>query len=398
MVTAGGKAGRGGKGGGGGSASSGGGGAGAQGTNGGAKPAPRITGKLGNMSVHTQLKLVERYRSLTAGGAGSGPGGGGRGKGGGTVKSATVERTGFRKTKDDAYQEELARRRAAKQSEARHLDSLKAFTGKGAPPVLLVDGYNICGCEEGAAAGLPLKDFFKSGDLESAQKRLVEELDNLALHKGYRVVVVFDADRAGATMNGVDTAEKTASGVWVVFSTSNDADSWIERASLEELEGVCSVEKVLNKARLADAGRGPVAGTRGARATSIAGTVGEEQAATGMDRRTRGARLVYVATNDNALSSVVRGNGAYVVSAGSLVEEMTRAREAESDILRHLAVEAKWKDKRGSGMLAGDSETADKLMAMYLNAPNASTTKFVGSTAGFSSKPKKGKKNKSKKK
>ena len=37
------------------------------------------------------------------------------------------------------------------------LTVLSAFAGSGAPPVLLVDGYNICGCEEGAAAGLPLK-------------------------------------------------------------------------------------------------------------------------------------------------------------------------------------------------------------------------------------------------
>jgi hypothetical protein len=35
-------------------------------------------------------------------------------------------------------------------------------------------------------------------------------------------------------------------------------------------------------------------------------------------------------------------------------------------------------------------------MQMYLNAPNATTTKFASLTGGFSSKPKKGKKNKKK--
>ena len=110
---------------------------------------------------------------------------------------------------------------------------LSAFAGAGAPPVLLVDGYNICGSEEGAAADLPLKvrtnkqhrvihrivhpgvfsfvsdrsfvscrfmshvnflshnrpsrwELFGAGDLEGAQRRLVAELDNLAHHKGYR--------------------------------------------------------------------------------------------------------------------------------------------------------------------------------------------------------------------
>ena len=83
------------------------------------------------MSVHTQIKLVERYKSLS-GGAGAkttaGP------KGGSAVNKATVEKSTFRKTKDDAYQEELARRRAAKQAEARHMETLKSFKGSGAPP------------------------------------------------------------------------------------------------------------------------------------------------------------------------------------------------------------------------------------------------------------------------
>lgn len=106
-----------------------------------------------------------------------------------------------------------------------------------------------------------------------------------------------------------------------------------------------------------------------------------------------------VATSDNALSLVVRCNGAYAISAGSLVEELTRARAAETEILRDLAVKARWGgDKRGNGMVTRDSETADKLMALYLAAPSSSTAKFSSKTGGFSSKPKKGKKNKGGKK
>lgn len=108
--------------------------------------------------------------------------------------------------------------------------------------------------------------------------------------------------------------------------------------------------------------------------------------------------MVYVATSDNALSSVCRGNGAYAVSAGSLVEELARARATEGEILRDVARKARWGgETRGRAMLTKDAETADKLMEMYLAAPNASTTKHLGAAAGFSSKPKKGKKNKKKK-
>ena len=108
---------------------------------------------------------------------------------------------------------------------------------------------------------------------------------------------------------------------------------------------------------------------------------------------------MYVATSDNALSSVVRGNGAYAVSAGSLVEELTRARRDETEILRELSVKARWGgEKRGLAMVTKDASTADKLMEMYKAAPNTSAVEKFGSrTGGFSSKPKKGKKNKGKK-
>ncbi len=393
--------------------------------------APRITGKVGRMSVHTQIKLVERYKSLS-GGAGAKTTT--KTKGGSAVNNkGTVEKSAFRKTKDDAYQEELARRRAAKRAEARHLETLKSFRGVGAPPTLIVDGYNVCGCDEGAKAGLGLKEAFAAGDLETARARLVDELDTLGAHKGYRIVCVFDADRTasergGGSSRAIDAAERAKGGTWVVFSVTNDADSWIERASIEELAGESSVDKVLRETRQANGGRVTSETERAARrddddaaaaaALSGAGDVSDDAA------RRRGAsrgapadedsrlgaeakknppssppRVVYVATSDNALSSVVRGNGAYAVSAGSLVEELTRARADETEILRELSVKARWGgEKRGLAMVAKDASTADKLMEMYKSAPNTSAVEKFGSrTGGFSSKPKKGKKNKGKK-
>ena len=357
--------------------------------------APRITGKVGRMSVHTQIKLVERYKSLSGGAkttkTTTGPKGG--------PKGGTVEKTGFRKTKDDAYQEELARRRAAKQAEARHLETLKSFRGAGAPPTLIVDGYNVCGCDEGEKAGLGLKEAFMAGDLETAQRRLVDELDTLGAHKGYRIVCVFDADRTandrGGGSGGLDAASRTEAGTWVVFSVTNDADSWIERASIEELAGESSVDAVLRKTRQANGGRVASETLRAANRDEFGAGAGDASG----DARSAVSRTVYVATSDNALSSVVRGNGAYAVSAGSLVEELTRARRDETEILRELSVKARWGgEKRGLAMVAVDASTADKLMEMYKAAPNTSAVEKFGSrTGGFSSKPKKGKKNKGKK-
>ena len=359
--------------------------------------APRITGKVGRMSVHTQIKLVERYKSLS-GGAGAKTTT--KTKGGSAVNNkGTVEKSAFRKTKDDAYQEELARRRAAKRAEARHLETLKSFRGVGAPPTLIVDGYNVCGCDEGAKAGLGLKEAFAAGDLETARARLVDELDTLGAHKGYRIVCVFDADRTandrGGGSGGLDAASRTEAGTWVVFSVTNDADSWIERASIEELAGESSVDAVLRKTRQANGGRVASETLRAANRDEFGAGAGDASG----DARSAVSRTVYVATSDNALSSVVRGNGAYAVSAGSLVEELTRARRDETEILRELSVKARWGgEKRGLAMVAVDASTADKLMEMYKAAPNTSAVEKFGSrTGGFSSKPKKGKKNKGKK-
>jgi hypothetical protein len=167
------------------------------------------------------------------------------------------------------------------------------------------------------------------------------------------------------------------------------------------------VDAVLRKTRQANGGRVASETERAANRDDAFGAgVGDADDASGDARQKRTAgldavktRAVYVATSDNALSSVVRGNGAYAVSAGSLVEELTRARRDETEILRELSVKARWGgEKRGLAMVTKDASTADKLMEMYKAAPNTSAVEKFGSrTGGFSSKPKKGKKNKGKK-
>ena len=122
------------------------------------------------------------------------------------------------------------------------------------PSWLMVTTYAVVMKE---VAGLPLQQLFRSGDLYNAQKYLIQELDNLAIYKGYRIVLhVFDADRA--SISGTDKAEMTESGVWVVFSHRNKRlNSWIEQASLQELNGICSIENVLNPAKHAKLGYVP---------------------------------------------------------------------------------------------------------------------------------------------
>jgi hypothetical protein len=156
------------------------------------------------------------------------------------------------------------------------------------------------------------------------------------------------------------------------------------------------VDAVLRKTRQANGGRVASETLRAANRDEFGAGAGD---ASGDARSASVSRTVYVATSDNALSSVVRGNGAYAVSAGSLVEELTRARRDETEILRELSVKARWGgEKRGLAMVAVDASTADKLMEMYKAAPNTSAVEKFGSrTGGFSSKPKKGKKNKGKK-
>ena len=346
--------------------------------------APRITGKVGSLSVHAQIKLVEQYRSLSQSSANS--------CSSKNPKAGFAERTAFRKPKEFDYQQELSRRRKTKQLGEHHVEDASSGTRDATRPTLLVDGYNICGCDEGAAAGLPLQQLFHSGDLYNAQKYLVQELDNLAIHKGYRIVCVFDADRARTS--GTDKAEMTESGVWVVFSHRNDADSWIEQASLQELNGICSIENVLNPAKHAKLGYVPQPwnisdGSRIAQPTSP-GSPAQPQVRQGD---------VYVATNDNTLRSVVQCNGAYVISAASLVEDIARARASEEQVLRKLAVSARWQ-RESHGVLNGfkDPVVTEKLMNMYLTSPTVNVPKFIGRGYGFSSKPRKGKKNKTSKK
>uniref|UniRef100_A0A7N0ZWW1 YacP-like NYN domain protein n=1 Tax=Kalanchoe fedtschenkoi TaxID=63787 RepID=A0A7N0ZWW1_KALFE len=97
-----------------------------------------------------------------------------------------------------------------------------------AVPVLLVDGYNVCG------HWLKLKKYFINGRLDVSRQKLIDELVTFSALREVKVVVVFDA-----MMSGLPTHKETFAGVDVIFSGETCADSWIEKEVVALREDGC---------------------------------------------------------------------------------------------------------------------------------------------------------------
>ncbi|KAF7801269.1 putative yacP [Senna tora] len=102
------------------------------------------------------------------------------------------------------------------------------YTNQGidnAVPVLLVDGYNVCGY------WMKLKKHFMKGRLDIARQKLIDELVTFSMLREVKVVAVFDA-----MLSGLPTHKENFAGVDVVFSGETCADTWIEKevAALRE--------------------------------------------------------------------------------------------------------------------------------------------------------------------
>ncbi|KAL4579464.1 hypothetical protein LXL04_015612 [Taraxacum kok-saghyz] len=106
------------------------------------------------------------------------------------------------------------------------------YTNQGidtAVPVLLVDGYNVCGYWP------KLKKHFMGGRLDIARQKLVDELITFGMLREVKVVVVFDA-----MMSGLPMHKENFAGIYMkfslVYSTETCADAWIEKevAALRE--------------------------------------------------------------------------------------------------------------------------------------------------------------------
>ncbi|XP_057541933.1 uncharacterized protein LOC130820536 [Amaranthus tricolor] len=97
-----------------------------------------------------------------------------------------------------------------------------------AVPVLLVDGYNVCGY------WVKLKKHFMNGRLDVARQKLVDELVQFSLVREVKVVVVFDA-----MMSGLPTHKETFAGVDIIYSAESCADAWIEKEVVALREDGC---------------------------------------------------------------------------------------------------------------------------------------------------------------
>ncbi|CAK9204348.1 unnamed protein product [Sphagnum troendelagicum] len=135
-----------------------------------------------------------------------------------------------------------------------------------ARPVLLVDGYNMCGFWP------KLKKYFSRGDLEGARDKLINELITFTHIRGVKVVVVFDA-----TMSGLPNHKEAVNSVDVVYAATSDSDSWIEREVLL--------------------------------------------------LRADGCPKVWVATSDSFHQQAAHGSGAYVWNCKTLISEIKDARK-----------------------------------------------------------------------
>uniref|UniRef100_A0A803PIT8 YacP-like NYN domain protein n=1 Tax=Cannabis sativa TaxID=3483 RepID=A0A803PIT8_CANSA len=105
------------------------------------------------------------------------------------------------------------------------------YTNQGletAVPVLLVDGYNVCGY------WAKLKKYFMNGRLDMARQKLIDELVAFSLLREVKVVVVFDA-----MLSGLPTHKETFESVDIIFSSETCADAWIEKEVVALREDGC---------------------------------------------------------------------------------------------------------------------------------------------------------------
>ncbi|XP_047329025.1 uncharacterized protein YacP [Impatiens glandulifera] len=97
-----------------------------------------------------------------------------------------------------------------------------------AVPVLLVDGYNVCGY------WAKLKKHFMNGRLDIARQKLIDELLTFSMLREVKVVVVFDA-----MMSGLPTHKEAFACVDIIFSSDTCADAWIEKEVVALREDGC---------------------------------------------------------------------------------------------------------------------------------------------------------------
>jgi len=168
-------------------------------------------------------------------------------------------------------------------------------------PVLLVDGYNMIG------AWPKLVKLKNRGDLEGARARLIHDLLNFSHYRHWTVTLVFDAY---GTENPL-SYEELLPGFAVCFTApSQTADSFIEQYSFELLRSGCA--------------------------------------------------KLWVATSDRAQRTLVEAQGAHVLSADLLYQEVQKAKREEE---QHHRPSHSRKGRTLADRL--DPQTRDQLLKLH---------------------------------
>jgi len=354
----------------------------------------RITGKKNGMSVHTQIKLVDRWRKASTEASSSQltslNGAAKANKSTTSTTQTTVKKTSGNPA-NDAYQAELKRRRvlaAEKRKKEREvyarkmaLDandaSLGAFfdASSSKKTKCFVDGYNVCGvpdeddqrmrvggAKSGSGGGIPhlRRRFLVEGDLDGARKILEEKVKAFAISRNMECVIVWDNNNYHTNNSSNNSS-----------SNSNISNALSEKERAEDIgDGVTVV--FTGNGQLAD---------------------GYIERETKLLAEDKDGKNVYVVTSDNAVRMAVSSANAQVIDSGNFCREIRDAERDEDAILRELALDARWgggakqnKASIGASVL-GDASAREKMMKLRETARNSSKAemneKLVGKSGSF---------------
>lgn len=142
---------------------------------------------------------------------------------GGSFNPKKVERTKFRKLVNETELNELLEYR--KNNRDPNWDELLNANNTKAPPLLLVDAYNIINKWD------RLEKHLKTGNLAHARQLLIADLEDLHSWKQWDIECVFDGGRRDPALGTRTTSSASQCGIQIVFTGigMETADSYVEQ-------------------------------------------------------------------------------------------------------------------------------------------------------------------------
>ncbi|OEU14947.1 hypothetical protein FRACYDRAFT_188183, partial [Fragilariopsis cylindrus CCMP1102] len=141
---------------------------------------PRVTTN-SNVSIRRQIaygKINKQYREATSGSS---------------FRASSIKRTSYRKVLDE---ETIQQKAIERQKKGQNPDWSLILNQTKADPLVLVDGYNVI------HKWSRLKKQMNKGDIQHARKLLLDDLENLASLRRWRIECVFDGGGRGTISAG----------------------------------------------------------------------------------------------------------------------------------------------------------------------------------------------------